>query len=386
MTVNWDTLDSNELKEIKSLTRTFLKKELAPHVLDLDEKGIFPIEIYQKFTKTGLHVVNFPEEYGGLNSIFALNMVGLEMGRIDTGFAMTVLASSQLFGYNVIRLGTKEQKDKYLNALAKEGKIGCWALTEPDVGSNAIGIKTKAKKEGDHYVINGSKTFITNAPIADYFIVLTREFGDKKEGMTAFIIERGQEGVELGKPLKKMGNKTSPTGQIFLNQCRVHESQVLGEPGKAYYDMKQSLDMERLIFGGLVVGMTKEALERSVQYSFERQQFGHPIAKFQLVREMIAEMAARVDLIEMYQENAFRLHAEGKSIHKEATVVKYMGAKLGMEILENALQVHGGNGYMHEYFIEKIYRDVRLFSIGGGTSEIIKLILAKDTYKRILGG
>jgi len=374
-------ITGQEHETIRQLTRDFCRKELAPYVAEFDDKEIFPAAIYHKFAETGLHALGLPEEYGGGGSIRALALMTEEVARVDPGFILSVLASSQLFGYNVSRLGTSEQKERYLKPLITEAKLGCWALTEPEIGSDAIGIKTRAQKKGDAFILNGSKTFITNAPIADYFIVLTREYGDGIEGGTAFILERSQPGMELGQPLKKLGHRTSPTGQIFLHECRVPASQLLGRSGNAFIDMKHSLDLERLVFSGIAVGVMRECLDRAVQYSVGRKQFGRSIAEFQLVQEKLAEMATRLELVTHYAEHIYQLYGDGKPIHFEAALFKYIGAEFCVEVADRAVQILGGNGYMREYFVEKLLRDARLFPIGGGTSEINKLIVAKEVLK-----
>lgn len=374
-------LDANELNCFRQLAREILHKELRPVVERHEAEESFPMAAFQAFARSGLPFLHFPEEWGGANSLKGLTAVAEEMARVDPGFGLSVLASSQLFGYNVLRLGTPEQKNKYLPAVVG-GKLGCWALTEPEAGSDAVGIKTRATLSGDHYTLQGSKTFITNAPIADFFIVLARESGEGIEGGTAFILEKGQRGMELGKPLKKLGNRTSPTGEIFLHDCRVPKSQVLGQPGKAFFDMKHSLDIERVVFMGLALGMMKECLARVVVYCQGRKQFGAPIASYQLVQEKIAEMAARTEMLEAYGEKLFRLLDAGQSVNYEAGVVKYLGADWCVEVADRAVQLLGGNGYMREYFVEKLLRDARLFPIGGGTSEMNKLIIAKHALKR----
>ena len=371
-----------ELQEIKKLARDFAQKELLPVVARHEESETFAMEVYRKLTQTKLHVLNLPETFGGADSLYALTLVAEELGRVDPGFVLSVMASSQLFGYNVLRLGTAEQKERYLKALADENKIGAWALTEPDTGSDAVGIKTRAVKEGDSYRLTGSKTFITNAPIADYFIILARESGEGIEGGTAFLLERGHPGMEVSTPLKKMGHRTSPTGQIFFQDCKVPARQVLGRPGKAFFDMKHSLDLERLGFMGIGMGMMKECLERAAHYSLTRKQFGRPIAEFQLVQEHLAKMAAQVELLETYLENGFRRHAEGKSIHYEAAILKAIGADMCLDVTNRAVQILGGNGYMREYVVERLMRDARLFPIGGGTTEINLLIIAREVLKR----
>lgn len=374
-------LSHADLDGIRSLAREFLTRELAPKVAELDDKEAFPLDVYGRFLKTGLPLLHLPEEFGGADSFRGLTLVGEEMARVDPGFALSVLASSQLFGFNLLQLGTSEQKRRYLGGLAG-GKLGCWALTEPDYGSDAVGIRTRAVRQGDSYVLDGSKTFITNAPIADYFIVLAREYGEGIEGGTAFVLERGYPGLELGKPLKKLGNRTSPTGEVFLHSCKVPASQVLGRPGRAFFDMKHSLDLERVIFVGPALGIMKECLDRTVAYVQSRKQFGRPIAEYQLVQEALADMGVRAEMLTAYMDHLFRLLDEGKSIHYEAAVLKYYGADRCLEVADRAIQLLGGNGYMREYGVEKLWRDARLYPIGGGTSEMNKLIVAKQLLKR----
>lgn len=375
------SLGIRELQEVRRASRELLKRELLPHVPRLDDAEEFPRPAFDALAKASLHLLHLPEEWGGADSLRGMVLVAEEMGRIDPGFALSVLASSQLFGYNVARLGTPEQKKKYLPPLLA-GCIGCWALTEPDVGSDAVGIKTRARKQGEDYILDGSKTFITNAPIADYFIVLARESGEGIEGGTAFILERGQPGLELGRSLKKMGHRTSPTGELSFHNCKVSKHQVLGQPGKAFFDMKHSLDLERVIFFGIALGMMKEASDRAIRYASTREQFGQPIAQFQLVQEKIAGMVARTEFVECYLEKTLSRIESGEPVNLEAAVLKYLGAQMCEEVTHAAVQVLGGNGYMREYFVEKLYRDARLFSIGGGTSEMNCLVIAKQAMKR----
>lgn len=370
------------IEEIRKLARDFARKELAPSVERSEEKETFASDVYKKLVETKLHMLGSSSEYGGADSLLGLTVAAEELSRVDPGFTLSVMASSQLFGFNLLRLGTPEQKKRYLSGLANDAKIGCWALTEPDVGSDAVGIRTRAVKEGDSYRLTGSKTFITNAPIADYFLILARESGEGIEGGTAFIVERGHPGLELSAPLKKMGHRTSPTGQIFLSDCRVPASQILGQPGRAFFDMKHSLDVERLGFMGIGLGIMKESLDRAVTYARGRKQFGRSIAEFQLVQEHLADMAMKVDLLQAYSDHAFALYDAGKPIHYQAAILKAVGAQWCVEVADRAVQILGGNGYMREYAVEKLLRDARLFPIGGGTTEINKLIVARNLLKR----
>lgn len=376
-------MDRDEIGAVRELARSFALRELAPVVADHDEREEFPSGVYAKLVQTGLHALNLPERFGGGGSLYAMALAGQELGAIDPGFALSVLASSQLFAYNVVLHGSQEQQELYLPAIVG-GSIGCWALTEPDVGSDALGIRTRAQKVQGGYVLDGSKTFITNAPIADLFIVICRERGEGIEGGTAFILERDQAGLELSPAMKKHGHRTSPTGQIFLSKCEVSDSQVLGEPGRAFYDMKRSLDLERLVFGAIGIGIMRECRDRAVAYCASRRQFGKPIADFQLVQAYLAEIALRLDMSEAYFEKTFSALGPSSAPTYEAALFKYAVSEWCLEVVDTSLQLHGGSGYTREVGIEKLLRDARLYTIGGGTSEMNKLVLGKQLLRRSL--
>ena len=312
------------------------------------------------------------------------------MGYYSSGFGLSALASVCLFGSNVARQGTEEQRRKYLPGIASGDKIGCWALTEPSIGSDAVSIQTRCDRKEDHYVLTGSKTFITNAPIADSFIVLAREVGpDGKlvsgfQSGTAFILDRGMDGLRTGKPLHKMGHRSSPTGEIVLDQVKVPMNQVLGKPGMAFLGMKASLDVERAVFGGLGVGLMRFCLDTMVRYGAARKQFGVPILEHQMVQEKIAEVAAWTEMLVAYRDHVNHKLETGQSVNKEAAVLKFMGARWAFQAADHAIQTLGGYGYMEEYEVERCLRDAKLYDIGGGTTEIQRMIIAKQVIKEIL--
>lgn len=364
--------------------KRFLDEKLSPIIESANEQGVFPEKEFREFFKAGFGASFLPEEWGGDGDIFNYLRTAQEMGKYDAGFALSVMVSAVLFGNNIFLTGTDQQKGKYLPPVVRGDKIGCWALTEPSGGSDAIGIKTTAEKYGDEYVINGSKTFITNAPIADYFIVLARLKGTEGQGIEggcAFILERGMEGLSTGKPLKKMGHKTSPTGEIFLENCRVSSVSLLGKEGKAFYDMKRSLDFERMSFSAIGLGMIDELLRITVQYASERKQFGKAILEYQLIQEKIANIGAEFEVLKAYCAKVQLKMVDRKSITKEAAIIKLLLAKLVVRAADEAIQILGGYGYMSEYKVERFYRDAKLYEIGGGTNEIQKLIIAKEISK-----
>lgn len=259
--------------------------------------------------------------------------------------------------------------------------MGCWALTEPQVGSDALSIKTTTRKDGDQYIINGAKTFITNGPIADYFLVITRESGTGIEGGTAVILEKGMPGLSVGKPLEKMGNKSSPMSEVFIDNVRVTSDHILGKPGKGFFDMKSSLDVERIVYSALAVGMMRFCLDTSIKYGGQRQQFGKPILHFQLVQEKIARMSAAYEVCSTYLYKAVDMIMNGEDVNKQAAILKYVTAEKSNMVANEAIQIHGGYGYMTEYQVERVLRDTKALEIGAGTSEIQKLIIAKQAIK-----
>jgi len=382
-------VDPSAWREIRETARKFLKRELAPVIEKTEEDGVFARDIYAKMGQAGLAAPMLPEPWG-MGDLMAQTLIAEEMGALSSGFGLSALASVCLFGANVGRHGTDEQKKKYLPGIASGEKVGCWGLTEPATGSDALSIRTRCQRDGDHYILNGSKTFITNAPIADYFIIVTREYGaDGKpiegfQGGTAFILERGTPGLRTGNPFHKLGHWSSPTGEVFLENCRVPATQVLGTAGSAFADMKYSLDVERAVFGGLGTGMMRFCLETVIKYGAQRKQFGVPLLEHQMIQEKVAEISSRFELISTYQNAVIEKLMRGEGANKEAAILKVMGSRFANEVADEAVQALGGYGYMREYQVERCLRDAKLYDIGGGTSEIQKLIIAKQTIKEIL--
>lgn len=393
--------ESSELREIRTQTRKLLAKELLPRLEKTEESGEFCREAMRALGQAGLAGAMLPDPWGqgeilepgsSISGLMTQIIVSEEMGYASSGFGLSVLASVCLFGGNVARQGTEEQKKKYLPGIASGEKLGCWGLTEPAVGSDAVSIRTRCERQGDHYVINGSKTFITNAPIADYFMIIAREYGaDGKpvegfQGGTAFLLERGTEGLRTGKPFHKLGHWSSPTGEVFLENVKVPASQVIGKPGAAFLGMKVSLDIERAIFSGLGVGVMQYCLDAVIKYGAQRKQFGVPILEHQLIQDKVARMSASLEMTREYQYRVVEKLSRGQAANKEAAILKLMGARFCNEVAGEAVQALGGYGYMQEYGVERAFRDAKLFEIGGGTSEIQKMIIAKQAIKETLSG
>jgi len=378
---------NDEQKMVIDMVKKFTVNELEPIAEEIDRTGEFPMRLYRKMGELGMLGMRFPEKYGGAASGHGDTVLGTIcneiLSRASAGFVLSVGASMFLFGNNVLELGTEEQKEKYLPGLIRGEKVGCWGLTEPEAGSDALGVKTRAVRDGDHYIINGQKTFITNAPIADYFIIITRTGGEAGElaGGTAFILERGMEGLSTGKPLEKMGMRCSPTGEIFMEDVRVHESQMLGPEGQGFFGMMRSLDLERAVAGTINVGIAQACLDIVTKYVKERKQFGRPLSKFQLIQEKIATIYRDIELSRTYILYVLDLFSKGKPITKEAGVAKWYATEMATKAALEAIQIMGGYGYMKEYKVERYMRDAKLLEIGAGTNEIQKLLIARFLLK-----
>ncbi|MEW6203433.1 MAG: acyl-CoA dehydrogenase family protein [bacterium] len=370
---------------VRDAVRKFCEKELAPIAEKIDTTGEFPMEVFHKAGELGFIGSVFPAKYGGSElDLVSRALSTEEMAKVCAGFCMSLGTSSLLFGNNIYKLGTEEQKEKYLPPVISGKKVGAWALTEPNAGSDALGIQTRAVKDGDNYIINGSKTFITNAPIADYFIVITRTGGEAGEiqGGTAFILERGMEGLSTGAKFEKMGMRCSPTGEVFLDNVRVGKEQMLGAEGMGFLGMMASLDVERAMAAFLSIGIAQACLDKSIQYAKERKQFKREICKFQLIQDKIARMTLEIDLARTYAIGVLSMIERGKRCTKEVALSKWFASEMATRVALDAIQIHGGYGYMKEYPLERYMRDAKLLEIGAGTTEIQKMIVAREIFFR----
>jgi len=371
-----------EYDELKRSVKKFLENKLDPISREMDEKQQFPFDVFKEAAALGFVGPHLPQQYGGSGDLWAKAIIYEQITYHNLGFNISVNASDLLFANNIAKYGTPEQKEKYLPPIIRGEKIGCFALTEPEAGSDALSLKTTWKKDGDYYILNGSKTFISNAPIADFFLLYTRAAGTTKlEGGCAFILERGMEGLETGKPFDKLGCRCSPTGEIFLQDARVHKSHLLGKESEGFKLLLDSLDVERALTPFSSIGVTQACLDAATKYSKERQQFGRPIAQFQMVAEKLAEMATELELSRTYAYKLIWLVQQKKRVTKEAAMLKLFASKMVNKAAYEALQVFGGYGYMKEYPIERYFRDARLLEIGAGTSEIQKLVISRELLK-----
>jgi acyl-CoA dehydrogenase len=374
--------DENQLM-IAQMVREFAKKEIAPHVMEWDESQTFPVELFHRMGELGLMGVLIPEEYGGAGlSYFEYISVIEEIAKVCGSIGLSVAAHNSLCTGHLFQFGNEEQRRKYIPKLASGEWIGAWGLTETGTGSDAGGMDTTAVKDGDFYVLNGSKNFITHAITGDVAVVIVRsgEKGDS-HGMSAFIVEKGTPGFSGGKKENKLGMRASETACLFFDNCRVPAANLLGKEGEGFIQAMKILDGGRISIGALALGIAKGALEASVKYSKERNQFGKPISSFQAIAFKLADMATEIEAAEMLLYQAADMKNRGVKMTKESAMAKYYASEVSVRVSTEAVQIFGGYGYTKDFPAEKFYRDSKLCTIGEGTSEIQKLVISREILK-----
>ncbi len=383
MKILLDILLSEEHRMVREMARKFSENELGPIAEEIDEQERFPIEVYKKAGENGLIGSTIPVAYGGGGADLLTNaLIKEELCRVAAGFGMAMNMCTTNFCYYISKYGTEDQKRRYIPPVIQGDALAAFCLTEPEAGSDALSIKTSYRKEGDTYILNGSKTLITSAPIAQYFLVVTRKPSTTgSKGGTLFILERGMEGLSTGKPFRKMGMRCSPTGEVFIENVTVSQEQILGEEGQGFQIMFEALDEERILGASNSIGIAQACLEEAVRYSKERIQFGKPLASFQMVRNMLAEMATRLDIVRQYTYSLCPLVDKGIKLTKEASIAKYYASIMATKAALDAIQIFGGYGYIKEYPVERYMRDAKLVEIGGGASEIQKLIISRELLR-----
>ena len=371
---------SEEQQLLRKTVRDFAEEQIAPHSHEWDEKQEFPREVFTKLGALGLMGVCWPVEYGGAAmSTLDWAIVMEELARVDAGVALSLAAHHRLCSGHIHLAGSEAQKQRYLVPLAKGEKIGCWGLTENSAGSDAGGTKTTAVRDGDHYVLRGSKTFITNGRVADIAVVMAvTDKSRGKKGISAFIVERGTAGFRSGKKEDKMGVRCSDTSELVLEECRVPVSNLLGQEGMGFIDTLRILDRGRIGIAAFSLGIAQASLEASMRYAKERKQFGHAIADFQAIQFKIAEMATKVHASRLLVHQAATLRDEGREHTTESSMAKLFAGESAVEVAMEAIQIHGGYGYIKEYKVERYLRDSKLGTIGEGTSEVQKLVIARE--------
>jgi alkylation response protein AidB-like acyl-CoA dehydrogenase len=371
---------SEEQQLLRKTVREFAEAEIGPHAREWDEKQEFPREVFTKLGALGLMGVVWPAEYGGSGmSTLDYAIVMEELARVDAGVALSVAAHNSLSSGHIFLAGSEEQKKKYLTPLARGEKVGCWGLTENSAGSDAGGTKTTAVRDGGHWVLNGSKTFITNGRVADTAVVMAvtdRAKGNK--GISAFILERGMKGFRSGKKEDKLGVRSSDTSELVFEDCRVPAENLLGQEGFGFVDTLKILDRGRIGIAAFSIGIAQASLEASMSYAQGRRQFGHPIADFQAIQFKIADMATKVSAARLLAWHAACRRDAGKEHKVESSMAKLFASEAAVEVALDAVQIHGGYGYLKEYPVERYLRDSKLGTIGEGTSEVQRLVIARE--------
>ena len=365
---------------IAQTVRDFAEKNIRPFLMDWDESQTFPIEVFKKLGELGLMGVLVPEEYGGAGLGYFEYVTAIqELARVCGSVGLSMAAHNSLCTGHILTFGNEEQKKKYLPKLATAEHIGAWGLTEANTGSDAMRMRCVAKQDGEYWVINGAKNWITHGISGDVAVVLART-GDllDSNGITAFVVERGTPGFNAGKKENKLGMRASETAEMIFEDCRVHQSQVLGNVGDGFKQAMKILDGGRISIAALSLGIAKGAFDASVKYSQERQQFGQPISNFQGISFKLADMATQIEAAELLTLQAADLKNRGEKMTKQSAFAKYYASEVAVKCSTEAVQIFGGYGYTKDFPVEKFYRDSKLCTIGEGTSEIQKLVIARN--------
>ncbi|MFT6844703.1 MAG: alkylation response protein AidB-like acyl-CoA dehydrogenase [Flavobacteriales bacterium] len=378
-----DFLENENQQMIAQMIRDFAEKEIRPDMMKWDESQEFPVHVFKKLGELGLMGVLVPQEYGG--SGFGYHeyiTVIVEVAKVCGSIGLSVAAHNSLCTGHILTFGNDEQKSKWLPKLATAEWIGAWGLTETGTGSDAGGMNTVAVPDGDHWVINGSKNFITHAISGDIAVVIVRtgEKGDS-HGMTTFVIEKGTPGFSSGKKEDKMGMRASETAELIFDNCRVHKDNILGKVGDGFIQAMKVLDGGRISIAALSLGIARGAFESAVKYSKEREQFGKPISHFQGISFKLADMATEIEAATLLTHQAADMKNKGQKMTKESAFAKYYASEVAVRCGNEAVQIFGGYGYTKEFPAEKFYRDAKLCTIGEGTSEIQKLVISREILK-----
>ncbi len=370
-------------KMIAQMVQDFGAREIKPFMMDWDERQEFPISLFRKLGGLGLMGVLVPHEYGGSGFGYLEYVTAIsELAKIDGSIGLSMAAHNSLCTGHILQFANEEQKHRYLPKLATAEWIGAWGLTEPNTGSDAGNMRTVAVKDGDHYVINGAKNFITHGRSGDVSVVIARtgKIGDS-HAMTAFIVEKGTPGFSAGKKENKLGMRASETAELIFNDCRIHKSQMIGKEGDGFIQSLKVLDGGRISIAALSLGIAMGAFEAALKYSKERHQFNQPISAFQGISFKLADMATKIEAASLLTYRAAELKEKGKSVNKESAMAKLYASEIAVEVATEGVQIFGGYGYTKDFPAEKYYRDAKLCTIGEGTSEIQKLVISRSILK-----
>ncbi|MFM7217647.1 MAG: acyl-CoA dehydrogenase family protein [Bacteroidota bacterium] len=368
---------------IADTVRMFAESNIRPNLMEWDESQYFPIELFKSLGELGLMGVLVPEEYGGAGLGYFEYMTAIvELAKVCGSIGLSMAAHNSLCTGHILQFGNEDQKRKYLPSLASGKWIGAWGLTEANTGSDALRMRCVARKEGENWILNGTKNWITHGKSGDVAVVLART-GDllDSHGITAFIVERGTPGFKAGKKENKLGMRASETAELVFEDCVVPDANVLGKPGDGFIQAMKVLDGGRISIASLAIGIAKGAYEAALKYSQERQQFGKPIAEFQAIGFKLADMATKIEAAELLTLQAAFLKNSGKKCTKESAIAKYYASEISVQVATDAVQIFGGYGYTKDFPVEKFYRDSKLCTIGEGTSEIQKLVISRELLK-----
>jgi alkylation response protein AidB-like acyl-CoA dehydrogenase len=374
---------TEEQKQLRKAVREFAEGEIAPHVMEWDEAQTFPLEVIRKLGKLGYMGAIFPEELGGAGlGYIEYAIIIEELSRVDGSVGIIVAAHTSLCSNHIYKMGSDEQRRKYIPKLASGEWIGCWSLTEPEAGSDAAGTRTKAVRDGDGWALHGAKTFTTNAHYADVCVAMAvTDRAAAQHGISAFIVDRGTPGFRAGKKENKLGLRASATGEVIFENCRLGAGQLCGKLNEGFVDSLKVLDGGRVSIAALAIGMAQGAYDAALKYSKLRKQFGRPISEFQAIQNKLVDMAVELDAARLLNYRAGSMIDQGKRVTRESSMAKLFASEAAVRIANEAVQIHGGYGFIKDYPVEKFYRDVKLCTIGEGTSEIQRLVIARQLLK-----
>ena len=376
--------DQETIKQLVDLIERFVRERLVPNEERLATEGRLPDDILEEMKALGLFGLTIPEEYGGLGLTMEEEiLVSIALGRTSPAFRSIMCTNNGIGSAAVVFNGTEEQKQKYLPKYASGEWISCFCLTEPEAGSDAASLKTTAVRDGDHYVLNGTKRYITNAKVAHTFNVMARTNPDNKgaRGISSFIVERDTPGITLGSVDKKMGQAGSMTCDVIFEDCRVPAENLIGEEGEGFVTAMKVLDRGRLHISGVSVGVAERLIHDSLEYALQRKQFGKPIAEQQLIQGMLADSQTETYAAKCMTLETARKRDSGENVSTESSACKLFATEMVGRVADRAVQIHGGAGYMSEYAVERFYRDVRLFRLYEGTSQIQQVIIARNMMR-----
>lgn len=378
---DFSTTENQEM--VKQMAKDFAEKNIRPHVMEWDESQYFPVELFKKLGGLGMMGVLVPEEYGGSGfGYFEYVTVIVEIAKVCGSIGLSVAAHNSLCTGHILAFGNEEQKHRWLPKLASAEWIGAWGLTEANTGSDAMGMETTAVLDGDHYIVNGSKNWITHGKSGDLAVIMVRT-GNKGDsnGISAIVIERGTPGFSAGKKENKLGMRASETTELIFDNCRVPKENLLGQEGHGFKQAMKVLDGGRISIAALSLGIAKGALEAAITYAKQRKQFGQPIANFQGIAFKLADMATEIEAAELLIMQAADLKNRHKPVTKQSAMAKYFASEVAVRTATEAVQIFGGYGYTKDFPVEKFYRDAKLCTIGEGTSEIQKIVISRELLK-----